>query len=332
MGVFAHQSGSKVAFHLRVHSSPTRGWSRRPAKLRRPETARDSISTAIAVLSRWLQALLPDLSIRAANGLRAGGGGILPNMRRPRAATSRQRVAGHPSHPVHRGATVRGNAQSGFTLAELIVSIGIIMVLIGLLMPTLANSYSQAKLTRDMSLVRQHAAAIHMYAADFGETYPYAGIKLPFHCARNWSGPMIEGGYFNSYVEVEPEHDFDAAGGLRYDSYVMSMAMVFDANLMQPGQVPIRDDQQSIAIRTSQVVFPSSKGLILRFVGGQYIPAPAESAFCCAEPWEAPVAFDDGSASSGTYRDFLGGDPLYQEAGIGIPVLSTWFGVRGRDR
>lgn len=57
--------------------------------------------------------------------------------------------------------------QAAFTLVELLVVIGIIAVLVGILLPTLAKVRQQALNTNCASNLRQIVTACHSYAADF---------------------------------------------------------------------------------------------------------------------------------------------------------------------
>ena len=70
--------------------------------------------------------------------------------------------------------------QSGFTLVELLVVIGIIALLISILLPSLAAAREQSKITVCSSNLRQAAAAFNMYAAENKG-------KLPQHTGNsNW--------------------------------------------------------------------------------------------------------------------------------------------------
>ncbi len=65
--------------------------------------------------------------------------------------------------------------RSGFTLVELLVVIGIILVLAALIFPVFATVRGSARKTVCLSNLRQLGLSINLYAADFDDLMPYGG-------------------------------------------------------------------------------------------------------------------------------------------------------------
>lgn len=223
--------------------------------------------------------------------------------------------------------------RQGFSMIELMVSIGILAILAGLLLPSLSGALSRARLTADLVRMRDAANMIGVYTADHRGVYPITPTVGVYAIGQLWLRPMIKGGYYNDIREID--NYSDAAGS--DPSILMSAAMAYDWRKMVPGLTVVGDDQRPTSVRTDQVLFPSLKGLVFRAMS-EGPPAslrfPVEiEMFCCAgELWEFPVANADTSVISGHREFFNGGRPLYLENNIGMPVLSTWSGVRGVDR
>ena len=74
--------------------------------------------------------------------------------------------------PVRTGPRTRHALRRAFTLAELLVVIGIIAVLIGVLLPVLAKARAQANRVVCLSNIKQLGAAVLMYCNDNGGYFP----------------------------------------------------------------------------------------------------------------------------------------------------------------
>ena len=69
---------------------------------------------------------------------------------------------------------------SGFTLVELLVTIAIIALLAGLLLPALASAKQAGRKASCISNLRQLGIAVHAYASDFNGNIPYGPKAPPF--------------------------------------------------------------------------------------------------------------------------------------------------------
>ncbi|HOM60674.1 MAG TPA: DUF1559 domain-containing protein [Anaerohalosphaeraceae bacterium] len=67
----------------------------------------------------------------------------------------------------------------GFTLVELLTVIGIVILLLSLLLPSLRQARHQARKVVCLSNLRQIGTAIHAYAQDYNDTIPFGPEGLP---------------------------------------------------------------------------------------------------------------------------------------------------------
>jgi type II secretory pathway pseudopilin PulG len=213
---------------------------------------------------------------------------------------------------------------------ELLAVLGILMILLGLFLPSLGGAYSTAKLSRESVRLRDHATMIAVYANDHKDTYPFIAGS-PLSAGELWARAMLAGGYYTSLNQLDNRSDEIGHGY----STLMSAAMVYDWRLMQPGRTVVADQARAVPVQTSAVLFPSLKGLVFRAENepaSNRMPSAGYMGFCCTDLWEFPVANADSSVIVGHWRFFNGNRPLYRENGMGTPVMSTWLGVRGTDR
>jgi prepilin-type N-terminal cleavage/methylation domain-containing protein len=89
----------------------------------------------------------------------------------------------------------RSAFRRGFTLTELLVVIGIIILLIGLLLPALAGVHTSGLMSKSMSNMRQIGTWMRLYSSDNREyilpsRFDYSGTSYPGK-VRSASGPPL---------------------------------------------------------------------------------------------------------------------------------------------
>lgn len=214
-----------------------------------------------------------------------------------------------------------------FSLVEVIVTLGVLMVLVSLVLPTLRGARDAAGLTRDSASLRQCAALVAMYAATSGDRYPVGGENPIVH-ADLWYRPVIAAGLASAPAEID-------AVGVRRRGIVrfwQSACMNLAPDLMLPGQTRSSWAGSAQAQRTTDVTYPSAKGHLFLATNGEGTLSEGGQWFCCGPRWRSAVAMGDASVAQGDYIEFNGGEPPVIVDDIGRPVYTTWGGVRGRDR
>ena len=236
---------------------------------------------------------------------------------------------------------------TGFTLLELLLTVSLIVLLIGLLLPSL-NRVRQAGLdAKSLANVRTHVLSMTMYASDSNGSYldfispsaDYGVIRwgqyvqkiVYFQQPNYWHFAMAKkyyGGQIASNTFCVPGSppgacttpDHLGMAGYWYSASFLAVPEYWNRRTRE-GRFQWR------GMRADQVLFPSAKGL---FIGGwPMLYADA------APDWRigSDVGFVDGHSDRVTPSELLplesGGDGQYYE--MSIPVLHTKDGVRGRD-
>lgn len=218
------------------------------------------------------------------------------------------------------------NPARGFSLIELIVCLGIVMILVGLTLPSLAGAKDNAKATALLAQLRQNTVLVGVYANDWKDTYPLYADPSVATASMQWFSPLVASGVVGAPEEI----DRQGIRALGIVTHAISFAMVYDPAFMRPGRTIPLDAARPVAVRQAQVAFPASKGLLWQH---QTTTGPYLGFWCCGAPWgRGPVTFADGSGVLATVRDFATGGIIRMENSIGAPIASTWDGYLGRDR
>ncbi len=221
------------------------------------------------------------------------------------------------------GSRIRHRA---FSIVEMVVSLGVIMVLAGLILPAISSARATGKINAQVSHIRQIATLVSGYANDQRDRYPAHGRHASDGMLQ-WYRPMIATGHFGQVEDVDPE-------GLvvcNDVTFALSGCLVSEPALFQRGHTLPIDLTPLRGASQSDVSFPSDKGLMVKWLhimNGEHV-------FWTYEPWIrplGPVAMADGSAAAARCTDFVSVEDAYLEHWVGHPVLSTWGGFHGRDR
>ncbi|MBY0111258.1 MAG: prepilin-type N-terminal cleavage/methylation domain-containing protein [Phycisphaerales bacterium] len=209
-------------------------------------------------------------------------------------------------------------SRRGFTIIELVVVIGIVLVLIGLVLPSLRRTREQARDTRELSVARANIAAVAIYAANYQDYFPTGGTTF-VHASGSWAGCLLASGVIKSLGELNA----DMSNSFSYVAFV-------DPSGVRRGEVVPAELTRFSPQKLGSVRYPSDKGLIWPILRKNQ---PAVETWCCGpDSATGAIAFADGSASMHRWMDFTGPSGVVVEYWAGMPVISTWDGIWGRDR
>lgn len=109
----------------------------------------------------------------------------------------------------------------GFTMIELVVVIGIVLILIGLILPSINKSMTNARRTRSLVQCRQNMTLISAYANDYKDVYPLASSNISL-AQRNWYQSVITWGGAKAVADLD-HHAGD--NGSNYSPITFSVVM-----------------------------------------------------------------------------------------------------------
>ena len=241
-------------------------------------------------------------------------------------------------------------ASRGITLIEVLVSIAIIVILLGLVASSLLKSQATAQDLISAQRAASHASVIAVYRHDFRELFPYftnpAGGYVELTSVRSGS---VQALYFDApyywnialadgYYDGDPFTAFHNRGfrGAHYNTWRYPLAFITRPAYWDPltRQAP---PSQFAPTRGDEVRFTSSKALIVEYLTTEE-RSQSLSDFTTGSN---AVAFTDGHAAS--LRQLTPYDPAYDvrppDAFSPWSQTAFWFhpfgvtrnGVYGRD-
>lgn len=254
-----------------------------------------------------------------------------------------QRVA--DQRLVHRATRAHRVRSPGFTLVETLLSIALIGILIGLLLPTLSGVRDRARGTVSMAQLRSHGQVMHIYAADY-EGY------FPIYSRPDGTGSITTGertfpiAYFSEkvlwpwamadeYYGGRVGHPSFRPPGYRHPGspYIYTVSYMATPEFWNPSTRV--GPEQWRGVISDRTAWPSAKGLLVNWASGIN-----ESTFVLHLKHDTPcdTVFVDGSARIVLHGDFVrpihsgeGAWPGHTTDRTGEAVVHTFDGVLGRD-
>lgn len=228
---------------------------------------------------------------------------------------------------------------AGFTLIEMLVSMGVISVLMAISLPALLGARNQAKRIELLANQRESLLLIFGYAHDHDDKFPSFGVERTAIASLTWRGEVVVDDWwsqveywglylqnrgYDGWVTVGPRAwptVFDtitcAGCGQGKSEHLLTAAAWGDPRLFVPDGPD--DTQMHVVQSLTRVTYPSDKGLLLHrwgFVGDNS---------------RVPVAFADGHVAAVPEASLLPGAEVDMVYG-GMPVVVTLNGLRGRDQ
>jgi prepilin-type N-terminal cleavage/methylation domain-containing protein len=222
----------------------------------------------------------------------------------------------------------------GFTIIELLVSLGIVAVVVSLIVTGLARTRKTAGMTKDLALIRQNGAATLMYTGDFKDTFPILG-RSAYDVMHWWYECLLATGHVASRQAVDPHYKEPPVHDRSRFQFTMTTSIA--QQYFTPEGALRLPDTHLEAHRVAQVTFPSHKGMIVRGWNGDFpYYTPSSRLSQLNIEWfygnsRTPIAAFDGSARVDARASMIGGNPEFVISGIGLPLFSTWGGLNGVD-
>lgn len=237
--------------------------------------------------------------------------------------------------------------RTGFSLLELLVTIGVIGILLSILLPALMGSKDSAERLVLLANQRESMRIVEAFAHDHDDRFPNFGEEFTFAASFEWEGVVHEGGWwsqpeywgvalqsmgYDGWVSAGPgadpdvfrRDDEDACGGCGFGDrsiHFLTGAAFAEPSLFQDGRLV--DKSLHVVQRFADVTHPSKKGVLdqVYFLNPPGTPASLRHAI---------VHFADGHGKILKEREIAPAADVNVPLG-GRGVLLTKNGVEGRD-
>jgi type II secretory pathway pseudopilin PulG len=157
-------------------------------------------------------------------------------------------------------------ARRAFSLVELLVVAGVMMILIGLAMPSVGGAMQRARQTQDLAQLQQNERAASAYLTDWKDVFPLADGNAQ-RCASLWFQALVRGGHLDGDLSSEPDAvtAADPYGVRKFGSvrFLQSVCMTYDVEHMTRGRTVPVQFQTARPVHAGEVVYPSLKGWML---------------------------------------------------------------------
>lgn len=247
--------------------------------------------------------------------------------------------------------------RTGFTLLELLVVLSIISILLSLLVPTLLHARGEARRVQALATMQQVWIGMALYGGDFREAFPFLATPGRPRAPLIVNGADLsdaQGVYFRPQAEYWPSvvrkyfsgrpllpevPCFEPRGtsfGLpkdRDDDVLWTRFWLtpnaFAAPEFWADNQPPRNPAYFRATRWDEISFPSQKGVLLDIGNSEWGDTKYNYG---ASPLELPIWFStaDGASHVRRLKD-MKRDTVGREGLGALPVLTTRYGLRGRD-